>query len=49
MNVTTVLEGKIVLFIASAKTPARGEQLTIQLLWTTARLLVTRFYPYLPS
>ena len=44
MNVATVLEEKIVLFIGSAKIPEReGGHITIQLLWATAQLLVTRF------
>ena len=43
MNITTALERKIVLFIASAKIPEAREHLTIQLLWVAARLLVTRF------
>ena len=44
MKVATVLEEKIVLFVASAKIPEReGGHITIKLLWATTQLLVTQF------
>ena len=47
MNVATVFEEKIVLFIASAKNSqcrgGGGGHIAIQLLWATVQLLVTRF------